>query len=195
MPDTVAWLEAAVGGGGVYKGGEAGSVRGESSRSNLLQPRLADPSLRPEGEFKNKSPFGPLSDKEDGGPPCAVRYCGAMGDTERRFRGIMRLSRASDSHSEWLSCRRGFFALSGAVPADDSESPLRREGGVRTSGEDDGLVTKEDEVSRSGLGADFGDDFDGAGTANPARDAIESLRLFACGEAVSSTGSGDIGED
>jgi hypothetical protein len=107
----------------------------------------------------------------------------------------MRLSRTSESHSEWLSCRRGFvFALSGAVPADDSESPLRREGGVRnggvrTSGEDDGPLTKEVELSRSGLGADFGDGFDGVGTVKPARDAIESLRLFAC---VSSTKSGDV---
>jgi hypothetical protein len=83
------------------------------------------------------------------------------------------------------------------VATDDSESFLRREGGVRTSGEDDGLVTKEVELSRSGLGADFGDGFDGVGieTAIPARDAIESLRIFACGEGVSSTESGDVGED
>lgn len=126
-----------------------------------------------------------------------------MGDTERRFKGTTRLSRASDSHSEWLSCRRVFvFALSGAVPTDDSESPLRREGGVRKGGvrtsgedEDDGLVTTEVELSRSGLGADFGDGFDGVGTVNPARDAIESLRTFACVEGVSSTESGDVGED
>ncbi len=76
---------------------------------------------------------------------------------------------------------------------DDSESPLGRKGGVRTSGEDDGLVTKEVELSRSGFGADFGDDFDGVGAANPASDAIESLRIFACGEGVSSTESGDVG--
>ena len=74
------------------------------------------------------------------------------------------------------------------MAADDSE-PLR-EGGVCTSGEDDGLVTTEVELSRSGLGADFGEGFDGVGTANPARDAIESLRIFACGEGVSSTESG-----
>jgi hypothetical protein len=68
---------------------------------------------------------------------------------------------------------------------------------VRTSGEDDGLVTKEAELSRSGLGADFGDGFDGdgIGSVNPARDAIESLRIFACGEGVSSAESGDVGED
>jgi len=81
------------------------------------------------------------------------------------------------------------------VATDDSESPLRRKGGVRTSGEDDGLATKEVEVSRSGLGADFGDGFDGVGAVNPVRDARESLRLFACGEGMSSTKSDDVGED
>lgn len=81
------------------------------------------------------------------------------------------------------------------MAADDRESPLRRKGGVRTSGEDDGLVTKEVELSRSGLGADFGDGFDGVGAVNFARDARESLRLFACGEAESSAKSGDVGVD
>jgi len=66
---------------------------------------------------------------------------------------------------------------------------------VRTSGEDVGLVTKEDELSRSGLGADFGEGFDGVVAVIPARDAIETLRLFACVEGVSSTESGDAGED
>jgi len=102
------WLRALIGGGGVSSGGEAGSVVGESSLSTLLQPRPADPSLRPEGEFnpwlKNSScPLGPFSDKEDCRRPWPVRNCGAMGDTERRFRGTMRLPIVSDSHSDWLS--------------------------------------------------------------------------------------------
>jgi len=66
---------------------------------------------------------------------------------------------------------------------------------VGTSGEDDGLVAKEDELSRSGLGADFGDGFDGVAVDNPAIDAIESLRPFACVEGASSTESGDVGKD
>lgn len=110
-----------------------------------------------------------------------------MGDTERRFRGTKRLSTTSDSHSELLSRRRVEVAI------DDSESPLKCGGGVRTSTEDVGLVTKEDELSRSGFGADFGDGLDGVTAVNPARDASESLMPFACVEEVSSPESGDVG--
>jgi hypothetical protein len=69
---------AVIGAGGVYKGGEAGRVRGESSPSILLQPRLADPSLRVEGEFnprlETKScPKTTFSDGEDCGRSRAKR--------------------------------------------------------------------------------------------------------------------------
>lgn len=95
-------------GGGVCSGGEGGRVAGESSTSILLHPRLADPSLRVEGEydppFKNKScPVTPFSDEDDCRRPWLMRDCGAIGDTERRFRGTIRLSVASDSHSDGLS--------------------------------------------------------------------------------------------
>lgn len=105
----------------------------------------------------------------------------------------MRLSTTSDSHSEWLSCRRVFFEISGAEVTDDSESPLKRGGGVRTSTEDVDPETKEDELRRSGLGPDFGDGLDGVTAVNPARDASESLMPFNCGEGASSPESGDVG--
>ena len=111
----------------MVRGGEAGSVTGESSLSALLQPRLADPSLRPEGEFnprpENKScPKAPFSDEDDCGR-LPVRNCGAIGDIERRFRGIMRLDNVSDSHSDWLSWRRLNAAADAGGVIDDSESP------------------------------------------------------------------------
>jgi hypothetical protein len=160
---------------------------GESSPSILLQPRPADPSLRAEGEFNKSCPFVPFSDEEDCGRPLFIRNCGAMGEIERRFRGIIRLVMVSDSHSEWLSWRRDFIATSDAGGViDDSESPFR-------CGEGVDLVSKEDELSKSGLGAAFGEGFAGVAIANPARDASESLRPFDCVERVSSPESGDVG--
>ena len=172
MPDTAARLNAEIGGGGVVRGGEAGRVTGESSLSALLQPRLADPSLRPEGEFnprlENKScPLAPFSDEDDCGRLLPLWNCGAIGDIERRFRGTMRLVNVSDSHSDWLSWRR----LGCGV----------------------GLVIKEDELSKSGLGAGFGEDLEGVGDTNPARDEIESLMMFPSVEGVSSPDSGGVG--
>jgi len=118
-----------------------------------------------------------------------------MGDTERRFRGIIRLPIVSESHSDWLSWRRDFFATSAAGGVvDDSESLLGCEGGVRSDGEGVDRVSKEDELSRSGLGPDFGGGFEGVTAANPARDAIESLMLLACVEGVSSPESGGVEE-
>lgn len=191
VPNAAVRLNAAIGGGGVWSGGEAGSVVGESSRSILLQPRVPDPSLRTEGEvkpwLKNKScPWAPFSDEVDCGRPLVVRNCGAMGDTERRLRGTIRLVIVSDSHSEWLSWRRDFIATSDAGGVvDDSESPFE-------CGEGVDLVSKEDELSKSGLGPDFGV-FEGGTVTNPARDAIESLMPFAGVGGVSSPDSGGVG--
>ena len=191
MPDTAARLNAAIGGGGVVRGGEAGRVTGESSLSALLQPRLADPSLRPEGEFnprlENKScPLAPFSDEDDCGRPLPVRNCGAIGDIERRFRGTMRLVNVSDSQSDWLSWRRLIAAADAGGVIDDSESPLICGPGVD-------LVSKEDELSKSGLGAGFGEGLEGVGDTNPARDEIESLMMLASVEGVSSPDSGGVG--
>lgn len=79
-------------------------------------------------------------------------------------------------------------------PVDDDESALRWVGGLRT---DAGvvLVSREDEFSNSGLGADFGEGLEGVVVPSPVREAIESLMLFIFVEAVSSPDSGDVGED
>jgi hypothetical protein len=65
---------------------------------------------------------------------------------------------------------------------------------VRNGREGVDLVSKEDELSSSGLGPDFGEDFEGVVATNPVRDTIESLMLFACVEGVSSPDSGGVGE-
>lgn len=65
---------------------------------------------------------------------------------------------------------------------------------MRSDGEGVDLVSKEDELSRSGLGPDFEGGLEGVTAANPARDAIESLMLFACVEGVSSPESGGVEE-
>jgi hypothetical protein len=192
VPDTAARLNVVIGGGGVVRGGEAGSVTGESNLSALLQPRLADPSLRPEGEvnpwLKNKScPLAPFSDEDDWGRPLPVWNCGAIGDIERRFNGTMRLVNVSDSHSDWLPGRRVFNATADAGGViDDSESPFR-------CGEGVDLVSKVVELSRSGLGADLGEGLEGVGDINSAREAIESLMTFVCTEGASSPDSGGVG--
>ncbi len=80
-------------------------------------------------------------------------------------------------------------------PADDDESALRWVGGLCIDAEGAALVSKEVELSNSGLGADFGEGLEGVVVASPARDAIESLMLFIFVEAVSSPDSGDMGED
>jgi hypothetical protein len=78
---------------------------------------------------------------------------------------------------------------------EDVESLPRRMRGVgKGVGVD--LVSKEDELSRSGLGPDFGDDFSEVAVTSPLRDASESLSPFACVEGVSSPESvgGDDGK-
>lgn len=95
----------------------------------------------------------------------------------------MRLVNVSDSHSDWLSWRRLNAAADAGGVIDDSESP----------GERVGLVSKEDELSKRGLGADFGEGFEGVGDTIPARDEIESLMMLACVEGVSSPESGGVG--
>jgi hypothetical protein len=79
-------------------------------------------------------------------------------------------------------------------PADDDESALRRSGGLRPGGEGADLVSKEDELSNSGFGPDFGEGLEELVVTRPAREAIESL-MFSFAEAVSSPDSGDVGED
>ena len=138
----------------------------------------------------------PFSDEDEYRRPWPIRDCGAIGDTERRLRGTIRLSVASDSHSDWLS--RLLIGLAVAYvgnPVDDDESALRRVGGLRTGGDGAALVSKEVELSNSGFGADFGSGLDGLVATSPAREAIESLMLFSFAEAVSSPESGDVGED
>jgi hypothetical protein len=121
-----------------------------------------------------------------------------MGDTEWRLRGTTRLSVASDSHSDWLSWRRVFLVIADVgLIMDGIESLLRRMGGVSEGVGGVDLVSNGDELSRSGLGPDFVEDFVEVAVAAPVRDAIVSLRPFACVEAVSSPesegGGGDKG--